>query len=49
MGKKKVTTKRKPGPRPESLKIEGDWKGAVKTALERGKPPTRATGKEREK
>ena len=40
MGKKKVTSKRKPGPKPESLKIEGDWKDAVKTALERGKPPT---------
>lgn len=39
MGKKKVTSKRKPGPKPESLKIEGDWKDAVKTALERGKPP----------
>jgi len=39
MGKKKVTPKRKPGPKAESLKIEGDWKDAVKTALGRGKPP----------
>lgn len=40
MGKKKVTSKRKSGPKPESLKIEGDWKDAVKTALGRGKPAT---------
>ena len=40
MGKKKVTSKWKPGPKPESLKIDGDWKDAVKTSLERGKLPT---------
>jgi hypothetical protein len=39
MGKKKVTRKRLPGPKPETLKIEGDWKDAVKHALKRGKPP----------
>ena len=39
MAKKKVTSKRKPGPKPESLKIEGDWKDAVGKALKRGKPP----------
>jgi hypothetical protein len=49
MSKKKVTSKRKPGPKPESLKIEGDWKAAVKTALERGKPPKHDNGKQREK
>lgn len=36
MGKKKV--KPKPGPKPETLKIEGDWKDAVKQAMKRGKP-----------
>jgi hypothetical protein len=44
MGKKKVTTKKKPGPKAESLKIEGDWKEAVKTALGRGKPATSKKG-----
>lgn len=39
MGKKKVSSKNKPGPKPETLKVEGDWKDAVKKAMERGKPP----------
>lgn len=50
MAKKKVTSKkRKRGPIPESLKIEGNWEDAVKTALERGKPPKPDNGKQREK
>jgi len=39
MGKKKVTRKAKPGPKPENLKIDGDWKVAVSKAIKRGKPP----------
>ena len=39
MGKKKVASKKTPGPKPETVKIEGDWKDAVKKALGRGKPP----------
>lgn len=39
MPKKKAPPKKKPGPKPEALKIEGDWKDAVKTAIQRGKPP----------
>jgi len=27
------------GPEPERLKIEGDWKAAVRTALRKPKPP----------
>jgi hypothetical protein len=38
MGKKKVTPKKR-GPKPDTLKVEGDWKDAVKHALKRGKPP----------
>lgn len=38
--KKGRSEKKKRGRKPEVLKIEGDWKDAVKTALERGKPPT---------
>ena len=39
MAKKKVASKRG---RPEKpLKIEGDWKDAVKHALKRGKPPAK--------
>lgn len=30
---------KKPGPKPEVLTIEGDWKDAVSHALKRGKPP----------
>lgn len=36
MPKKQVAKKR--GPKPKTLKIEGDWKDAVKHALKRGKP-----------
>ena len=51
MAKKKVTPKQKPGPKPETLKIEGDWEDAVKTAITRGKPPKpkeQDNGQERE-
>jgi hypothetical protein len=41
MGKKKAAAKKKkkPGPKPETLTIEGDWKDAVHVAMKRGKPP----------
>ena len=35
-GKKKRLT---PGPKPDTLKIEGDWEGAVKKSLQKKKPP----------
>ena len=38
MPKKKVTPKKR-GPKPERLKVEGDWQDAVKHAMKRGKPP----------
>lgn len=39
-GRKQVERKpRKPGPDPEVVKIEGDWKDAVRKALKKGKPP----------
>jgi hypothetical protein len=39
MAKPKTSQKRKqPGPEPEVLKIEGDWKEAVKKALRVKKP-----------
>jgi hypothetical protein len=39
MAKKKSTPKpKKRGPKPETLKVEGSWKDAVKHALKRGKP-----------
>jgi hypothetical protein len=28
-----------PGPKPDTLKIEGDWKAAVKKSLTKKKPP----------
>jgi hypothetical protein len=37
--KKKGSSKKKRGRKPESLNLEGDWKDAVKSALKRGKPP----------
>jgi hypothetical protein len=39
MAAKKVTPRKKPGPEPETLKIEGDWKDAIGKAIKRGKPP----------
>ena len=41
MPKKKPTSSKKRGPKPETLKIDGSWKKAVKTALARGKPPAK--------
>jgi hypothetical protein len=35
---KRESSKKKRGPKPETLKIEGDWKEAVKRSLKRGKP-----------
>jgi hypothetical protein len=35
----KPAPKEKPGPKPDILKIPGDWKDAVKKSLERRKPP----------
>jgi len=29
----------KPGPKPERLKIEGDWRQAIKKSLAKKKPP----------
>jgi hypothetical protein len=40
--KKKVTkksSKKARGPEPDRLKIEGDWKSAVKKSLGKKKPP----------
>lgn len=37
MPKKKAPPKKR-GPKPETFKIEGDWKEAVKRAMKRGKP-----------
>jgi len=36
---KRESSKKKRGPKPETLKIEGDWKTAVGNALRKGKPP----------
>lgn len=33
-GKKKAT----PGPKPDTLKIKGDWRAAVKRSLQKKKP-----------
>ncbi|HEY7087930.1 MAG TPA: hypothetical protein VH518_07560 [Tepidisphaeraceae bacterium] len=38
MAKKKPKSKR--GPKPEILKIEGDWRNAVKKSLQKKKPAT---------
>jgi hypothetical protein len=45
MGKKKVASGKKRGPKPDMLKIEGDWKEALKRAIKRGKPPVQAKGR----
>lgn len=38
MPKKKPATP-KPGPKPEVLKLEGNWQDAVKKSLAKKKPP----------
>lgn len=39
MGSKKKRKKKEiPGPKPEVLKIDGNWKDAVKKSLEKKKP-----------
>lgn len=45
----KGATGKRPGPKPETLKIEGDWKDAVSGALKRGKPPADPPKKKRGK
>ena len=44
MPKKKAPSGKKRGRPEKPLKIEGDWKDAVKRALKRGKPPVRKKG-----
>ncbi len=34
----KKTTKKKPGKKPETLKIEGDWRDAIKQAIRKPVP-----------
>jgi hypothetical protein len=34
-----MTKSSKPGPKPEVVKIEGDWQDAVVRALEKPRPP----------
>ncbi len=36
--KKKPKKRAKPGPKPETLKIKGDWKKAVSKSFEKKKP-----------
>jgi hypothetical protein len=35
---KKQTKKRRPGPEPEVVKIEGDWKDAMKKLISKKRP-----------
>jgi hypothetical protein len=39
--KKKSKKVQKPGPKPDILKLEGDWQSAIRTALTR-KPPKKS-------
>jgi hypothetical protein len=36
----KTKKKEKPGPKPEVLKVNGDWRDAVKRSLNKKKPAT---------
>jgi len=40
MPKKKTTPKVVPGPKPDLLKIDENWKAAVKQSFDKKKPPT---------
>ena len=43
----KKAAPKKRGPKPETLRVEGNWKDAVKHALSRGKPPSDAPPKKK--
>lgn len=36
---KETPERKRPGPKPEVLKIEGNWEDAVKLAMQKKKPP----------
>jgi hypothetical protein len=38
MPKNKIKRKEKPGPKPEVLKVNGNWRDAVKQSLAKKKP-----------
>ena len=42
-----TNTPKKRGPKPETLKIESNWKDAVKQGLAKGKPPKKAPVKKK--
>ena len=48
MAKKKASAKKR-GPKPQTLKIVGDWQSAVRAAMKRGKPPQLEKTKRRSK
>jgi hypothetical protein len=37
--KKRTPKKKTPGPKPEVLKLEGNWKDAIKKSLKLTRPP----------
>jgi hypothetical protein len=37
-GKQKQKPRKTPGPKPEVLKIEGDWKDAIKKSFQKKRP-----------
>jgi hypothetical protein len=37
-GKQKKKPRKTPGPKPEALKIEGNWKDAIKESLKKKRP-----------
>ena len=43
MTPKTDTTKKRPGPDPKRVKIDGDWEDAVGVALKKKRPPTKRT------
>ena len=45
----KRARKSAPGPKPERVKIDGNWKDAVKYALGRGKPKPKRANKRKGK
>ncbi len=38
--KRPAKPRAKPGPKPEVLKIKGDWRKAIKSSLAKKRPPT---------
>lgn len=45
MARRDKQKRQRPGPVPERIKLDGDWRNAMKKALKKKRPPTKAENK----